>query len=128
MTSIGLSQSRNAAISQVDSVADSRALTDGLAADVVPDTGTVSVGEHSWLVVCSDGLWNYASAPAELARQVDAASQPDDDPVRVAARLVAWANTQGGKDNVTVALARLTTNLNGAPQAATTSDSVQEKD
>ena len=98
------------------------------AADVVPDTGTVSVGEHSWLVVCSDGLWNYASAPAELARQMDAASQPDDDPVRVAARLVAWANTQGGKDNVTVALARLTTNLNGAPQAATTSDSVQEKD
>ncbi|MEZ5088746.1 MAG: hypothetical protein R2719_02935 [Micropruina sp.] len=33
------------------------------APDVVPDTGTVSVGEHSWLVVCSDGLWNYASAP-----------------------------------------------------------------
>ncbi|MFT4215703.1 MAG: protein phosphatase 2C domain-containing protein [Micropruina sp.] len=108
--------------------------------NIVPDTGVYPVTSDGWLVVCSDGLWNYASEPAALAEQVRAASEADDDPVRVAGRLVKWANTQGGKDNITVALARLTATLNGAPQAPSddleqpadsavaTSTSVEEKD
>lgn len=87
--------------------------------DVVPDTGVHPVEGDGWLVVCSDGLWNYTSAPGALAEQLLAASTEDADPVAVAARLVKWANAQGGKDNVTVALARLGTNLNGASQAPT---------
>ncbi len=77
------------------------------AVDTVPRTGHHRVTEPGWLVVCSDGLWNYASSPEELAVQVDAAAAGSDDPTEIAGRLVVWANGQGGKDNVTVALARV---------------------
>ena len=63
-----------------------------------------------WLLVCSDGLWNYCSAASDLAQLVTAtAAQADGDPLRTASELVAWANGQGGHDNITVALARLET-------------------
>jgi serine/threonine protein phosphatase PrpC len=94
------------------------------AIDTVPRTGHHAVAEPGWLVVCSDGLWNYASSPEELSQQVDAAAAGSADPVEIAGRLVVWANTQGGKDNVTVALARVPA---GAPTlGATPSD--QEKE
>ena len=94
------------------------------AIDTVPRTGHQPVNEAGWLVVCTDGLWNYASSPEELAVQVDAAAAVSSDPVEIAGRLVVWANTQGGKDNVTVALARVPA---GAPTlGATPSD--QEKE
>ncbi len=63
-------------------------------------------------MVCSDGLWNYASSPAAIGTLVapvaDGVADPasDDDPLGVAERLVAWANEQGGHDNITAALAR----------------------
>lgn len=61
-----------------------------------------------WLCVCSDGLWNYASAPEALAEIVAACrSEAGDDPVALAEALVAWANGRGGQDNITVALIRL---------------------
>jgi serine/threonine protein phosphatase PrpC len=60
-----------------------------------------------WLLVCSDGLWNYCSEAAELrallVRNLDDAAH---DPMATAAALVAWANDRGGHDNITVALAR----------------------
>ncbi len=71
--------------------------------DATPRTGVLEVTEPGWLVVCSDGLWNYASTPDELAAQLP----PDGDPLAVAQRLVTWANGRGGHDNVTVALARV---------------------
>ncbi|MFT4294185.1 MAG: protein phosphatase 2C domain-containing protein, partial [Micropruina sp.] len=83
-----------------------------------PDTGVYPLTLGGWLLVCSDGLWNYASEPAALARRLRAASEASDEPVKVAAELVKWANAQGGKDNVTVALARPDANLNGTPQAS----------
>jgi len=82
--------------------------------DIVPRTGVHELTEPGWLVVCSDGLWNYASEPAELAVQLVAASAATTDPVAVAQALVTWANAQGGQDNVTVALAR----WGGVPAAA----------
>jgi serine/threonine protein phosphatase PrpC len=85
--------------------------------DIVPRTGTHQVTGDSWLVVCSDGLWNYASEPSALAAQVATAAEPGGSPTQIAARLVKWANAQGGKDNVTVALARLTATLNEAAGA-----------
>ncbi len=75
--------------------------------DIVPRTGVLRVPEPGWLVVCSDGLWNYASAPEELDGRLAAATAADTDPVAVAQRLVDWANSRGGQDNVTVALARV---------------------
>jgi serine/threonine protein phosphatase PrpC/putative hemolysin len=74
--------------------------------DIVPTVGSRTLTEPGWVVVCSDGLWNYASTPAELAAQLAAAGATAADPVTVANRLVEWANSCGGRDNVTVALAR----------------------
>jgi len=89
------------------------------ATEIVPRTGVHTAAEPGWVVVCSDGLWNYASAPTELAAQLAAAGSESDDPVAVAAKLVEWANAQGGRDNITVALARcpapaMPTNLESA--------------
>ncbi|WP_205859520.1 protein phosphatase 2C domain-containing protein [Phycicoccus flavus] len=75
------------------------------APDVRPRVGSARVEGPGWLLVCSDGLWNYASEPQALRAQVDAAGVTD--PEGLALALVEWACAQGGRDNVTVALARV---------------------
>ena len=52
------------------------------------------------LILCSDGLWNYAETAAEVAAA--AGPDPDGDLVTVARRLVSFANEGGGHDNITV--------------------------
>ncbi len=77
------------------------------APDHTPRTTSLQVTGPGWLLVCSDGLWNYCSeaAPlADLTRQTAAAH--GGDPLATASALVDWANAQGGQDNITVALAR----------------------
>ena len=49
------------------------------------------------LVLCTDGLWNYAESAKDVA-----SITPDGAPASVARSLVEWANAQGGQDNVTV--------------------------
>jgi serine/threonine protein phosphatase PrpC len=49
------------------------------------------------LVLCSDGLWNYAETAAEVA-----AAAAAGEPLEVATRLVDFANGKGGHDNITV--------------------------
>ena len=85
--------------------------------DVTPEVGEYTATSDGWLLVCSDGLWSYASEPALLAEQLRAASEAAAEPVGVASGLVKWANGRGGKDNITVVLARVTANLNGTPRA-----------
>ncbi|MFF1821835.1 PP2C family protein-serine/threonine phosphatase [Kribbella sp. NPDC058245] len=78
------------------------------APDHTPRTTTVRVNEPGWVLVCSDGLWNYCSeaAPlADLVRQFAAAHS--GEPLATASALVDWANAQGGQDNITVTLARV---------------------
>jgi serine/threonine protein phosphatase PrpC len=72
--------------------------------DFVPRTGSMMVSAPGWLLVCSDGLWNYASEAAALQTLI--AEQHTADPLPLAEALVAWANAQGGKDNISAALAR----------------------
>lgn len=76
--------------------------------DVAPRTTVFQAPAPGWLCVCSDGLWNYCSEATELRdlliREAGDAHAPSD----VADKLVQWACAQGGKDNITVALARLT--------------------
>lgn len=61
-----------------------------------------------WLMVCSDGLWNYASEPVQLQAVVRSGlARAGADPAALTGWLVQWANDQGGRDNITVALARL---------------------
>lgn len=76
------------------------------ATDVSPRVTSFDAPEPGWLLVCTDGLWNYASEADELAALV-ARLGAELEPVALAERLVAWANEQGGRDNVTVALTRL---------------------
>lgn len=76
--------------------------------DVVPTIGRHPLTEDGWVLACSDGFWNYASGPAEVAAQVHSATVAHGpDPEQVALGLVQWAIAQGGHDNITVAVARL---------------------
>ncbi|OFE18812.1 serine/threonine protein phosphatase [Humibacillus sp. DSM 29435] len=80
--------------------------------DLTPHLTTV-VATPGWLMVCSDGLWNYCSEADELRARVQSAAtvaaRPDgtSDPTEIAQQLVDFANAQGGRDNITVAVARL---------------------
>lgn len=75
--------------------------------DFTPRTGSIVVTSPGWVLVCSDGLWNYASEAAVLQSLVAELSTRDSDPLTLAVALVDWANGKGGKDNVSVALARV---------------------
>jgi serine/threonine protein phosphatase PrpC len=60
------------------------------------------------VLVCSDGLWNYCSEATDLAALVATTSRASGtEPLALAGALVDWANAQGGQDNITVALARI---------------------
>jgi serine/threonine protein phosphatase PrpC len=75
--------------------------------DFVPRTGSITARGPGWLLVCSDGLWNYVSAAGDLQRLVTELSPRYVTPLPLATSLVDWANRQGGKDNISVALARV---------------------
>lgn len=79
------------------------------APDLIPTTGHLTRPGNGWLLVCSDGLWNYASTPDELETviaRILLENPAATDPTLLALELVRWANAQGGRDNITVALAR----------------------
>ncbi|HEY3513638.1 MULTISPECIES: PP2C family serine/threonine-protein phosphatase [Kribbella] len=78
------------------------------APDHTPRTTTLELEGAGWLLVCSDGLWNYCSEAAPLADLVrQTAADHNGEPKATASALVDWANAQGGQDNITVALARV---------------------
>ena len=78
------------------------------APDHAPRLTSIVAASPGWLVVCSDGLWNYCSEAEALADLVrTTAAGVAGEPLATASALVDWANTQGGHDNITVALARL---------------------
>ena len=78
------------------------------ASDLDPHLGSAAVLGPSWLLVCSDGLWNYASAPGDLHAVFRAVRRRvGDDPTALAEGLVRFANDQGGHDNISAALARI---------------------
>ncbi|MDR0417735.1 MAG: serine/threonine-protein phosphatase [Propionibacteriaceae bacterium] len=115
-----LSEDHSLAQAQIDEgVSRSAAEASALAHTITPWLGRDSgrpeptlaqwpLDEAGWVLVCSDGLWNYASTPEDLGAVLAAATAggPAVRPVDLAERLTAWANRQGGHDNVTVALAR----------------------
>ncbi|GAB2479891.1 hypothetical protein GCM10027030_12510 [Luteococcus sediminum] len=76
--------------------------------DVTPRMVQHRPSGSGWLVVCSDGLWNYASEPGLMRPLVqEVAARADGDAAQAVELLVRWANEQGGRDNITVALARV---------------------
>ena len=75
--------------------------------DQTPVVTDQDVSAPGWVMVCSDGLWNYASEPADLRAVLRAEERRvGRDPLELAQALVDWANGRGGADNVTVTLAR----------------------
>ena len=80
------------------------------APDHTPTTASMTITEPGWLMVCSDGLWNYCSPASDLSALVErtASGSPSAaEPLALAGALVEWAIAQGGQDNITVALARM---------------------
>jgi serine/threonine protein phosphatase PrpC len=75
--------------------------TDFTAASPCPEPGVVTLAPSGgWLLLCSDGLWNYAPTLPALAQ---AASQGlQGDAADLCARLVDFARSAGGRDNITV--------------------------
>jgi serine/threonine protein phosphatase PrpC len=84
------------------------AITAWLGADAgqpVPRTGQMTVTAPGYLVLCSDGLWNYLTEPAAFADTVRThLIDADGDLIAAARALTAFANDAGGADNITVAL------------------------
>lgn len=74
--------------------------------DFLPRTGFVTLSGSGWLLVCSDGLWNYCSEADDLQALFADLNAATEAPLVLAEALVSWACDQGGKDNVSVALAR----------------------
>jgi serine/threonine protein phosphatase PrpC len=75
--------------------------------DHSPEFSSQTVDGPGWVLVCSDGLWNYASVIGEMAALVaDLTSSVGSDPLPLCAALVDWANAAGGHDNITATVAR----------------------
>lgn len=59
------------------------------------------------LLLCSDGLWNYASHGEDIAALLkQMPPESDADAITQARHLVDFANGKGGRDNITVAIAK----------------------
>jgi len=71
-----------------------------------PDTLQVEVESPGHLILCSDGLWNYFPTPSSIAALL--AKAPESSrPAAIARLLVDAALSQGGHDNVSVAVLRV---------------------
>ncbi|RCH68543.1 protein phosphatase [Streptomyces sp. SDr-06] len=107
-------------MSEADAYADERAhaITGWLGADAYeldPHTASFKPDRSGVVVVCTDGLWNYAEAAEEMARVIpaDAAERP----LHSAQVLVGHALDGGGHDNVTVAVLPFAVEQQGAGSA-----------
>jgi serine/threonine protein phosphatase PrpC len=106
-------------VSEAESQSDAHTITRWLGVDAPTVTArTVShrATASGWLCVVSDGLWNYASSPSAVDTLVRGDGH-DVDLVARAERVVAWANAQGGHDNITVALHRFELDSATSPSA-----------
>ena len=93
-----------------DSWDDSHTLTRWLGADAPggrPGVIRLKPKSAGRVVVCSDGLWNYAAQTDELAALI-APTRDDASALSVAQRLTRAALDAGGHDNITVAVLTIT--------------------
>jgi serine/threonine protein phosphatase PrpC len=86
------------------------AITRWLGADAAPEECAANVMEFTapgdgYLLVCSDGLWNYVPDAAGMAEMIFA--QEGAEAITVVRALVDFANSRGGQDNITAVLLKL---------------------
>jgi serine/threonine protein phosphatase PrpC len=102
-------QVRSGWLSEAEAAADPRAhaLTGWLGGDLQPapepSVLSVPVPAAGCLVLCTDGLWNYAPGVVRLRELMLGFST--DDALEVARELTKFALSSGGEDNITVAVA-----------------------
>lgn len=79
--------------------------------DLAPHVTSEAAGPGDVLLVCSDGLWNYAPTDDQMGTLLAGVlPAPGAAPESLGGRceeLVSWAIDQGGADNITVALVPL---------------------
>jgi serine/threonine protein phosphatase PrpC len=110
-------------MNEAEAYADERAhaITGWLGADAYelePHTAAFKPDRPGLVVVCTDGLWNYAESVEEMAAAVPADAQ--ERPLHGAQVLVGHALDGGGHDNVTVALLPFAVRPQGAGSACET--------
>jgi serine/threonine protein phosphatase PrpC len=71
-----------------------------------PNLATVTLPTQGWLLACTDGLWNYAETPPSLAAAAQGAFWTSAA-IGICERLIAFARSRGGHDNITAAVADL---------------------
>ena len=79
-----------------------------------PSVISFRVEEAGYLVLCSDGLWNYLPTEAHLGAAV--AELDEATPLAMAAQLTELARRAGGHDNITVAVAAVLTAPGGGEE------------
>ncbi|MGA2597621.1 MAG: protein phosphatase 2C domain-containing protein [Bryobacteraceae bacterium] len=86
------------------------AITRWLGADAgensAADTAQFTIPGAGILLLCTDGLWNYAATPAEMARIVHDAAGDGQEALAVARKLIEFGIAQGGHDNITAIVLR----------------------
>jgi serine/threonine protein phosphatase PrpC len=82
------------------------AITHWLGADAgasaAADVARFPLSEPGVLLLCTDGLWNYAAVPEAMAQLVHTANANNAEALGTVRHLVEYAIAQGGQDNVTV--------------------------
>jgi len=92
-----------------DAMEDSRAhaITRWLGGDsdenAKPDTVTFAIPGAGALLLCSDGLWNYAASGEEMAELF---GRMEGDAIAICRGLVEFAKERGGEDNITATVLR----------------------
>lgn len=70
--------------------------------DGKPNIATFDIPGKGYLLLCTDGLWNYAPEPAYLHHLIQQSPTPDS--LALCRHLIQYANQQGGQDNITVGI------------------------
>ena len=98
---------------EADAAPQAHAITRWIGADAgesaEPDTMQYALTGEGTLLLCTDGLWNYAATNPEMADVLRVAGSTGGEALDVARRLIGFALDRGGKDNITVALLRVAT-------------------
>jgi PPM family protein phosphatase len=76
-----------------------------------PDFTHFTIPSDGYLLLCTDGLWNYTPDPEKLPTLLRG-----DSAIEKARSLVEFANTEGGHDNITAVLLRVTSTGQGQGQ------------
>ena len=89
--------------------ANAHALTRWVGADA-PDLEPEIVHRHlhapGLLLLCSDGLWNYAADPAQIAALISTANKDEGSALSISRELIDYAIGRGGHDNITALVLR----------------------